>query len=141
MSILSIRQLEIFVQVVEIGSFRRCAEQLGISQVAVSEHIHALEKQIGTTLFERKPGRPAQITAQGRRVFARADRILNELNALQWEFFAQAPRACRKQLTLVAQGYVLRDLYHELDAFRAEHPEIDLRIRSNRSTFSACATC
>jgi len=130
MSGLSIRQLEIFVQVVEIGSFRRCADQIGISQVAVSEHVHALEKQVGVSLFERSPGRAAQITAAGRRVFARAVRILDELNALEWEFSSGKRGPGRAGLTLAAQGYVLRDLYHELDRFRADHPMIDLLIRS-----------
>jgi DNA-binding transcriptional LysR family regulator len=38
---LTFRQLEIFVQVVECGSFRSAAEQLDIEQVSVSTHVRA----------------------------------------------------------------------------------------------------
>jgi DNA-binding transcriptional LysR family regulator len=130
MSALSIRQLEIFVQVVEIGSFRRCAEQIGVSQAAVSEHIYALENLLGVQLFDRAPGRIARITSEGQRAFARAHRILQELTELEWEFAPGRRGPARMRLTLAAQGYVLRDLQPELDRFRADHPAVDLVIRS-----------
>lgn len=46
MSGFTIRQLEIFARVVEHGSFRRCADQLGVSQVSISEHVRELETRL-----------------------------------------------------------------------------------------------
>ncbi len=46
------------------GSFSAAAADLGISQSAVSQHVAALERQVGTTLVDRG-SRPVQLTAAG----------------------------------------------------------------------------
>ena len=51
---LSIRQLEIFVALVEHGSFTKAARQLGLSQSTVSGHIADLEKRLGVRLVGRE---------------------------------------------------------------------------------------
>lgn len=43
----------IFVKVIEAGGFTKAAEELGYSQSAVSQTVHALEKELGTTLVVR----------------------------------------------------------------------------------------
>ena len=48
----------IFCHVLDIGSFTRTAELLGYSQSAVSQAVHSLEQELGTTLINRsKTGR------------------------------------------------------------------------------------
>jgi DNA-binding transcriptional LysR family regulator len=55
---------DIFCKVVETGSFTRTGEQLGYSQSAVSQTVHGLEQELGTTLFSRgKNG--VELTADG----------------------------------------------------------------------------
>ena len=130
MAAITIRQLEILIQIVELGSFRRCAEHIGISQVAITDHIAALERQLGVKLFARVPGAAAQITPAGQKVRARALRIMSELSALEWEFAPDRRGTIRQSITLAAQGYVLRDLYEEMDKFRAETPHVNLVIRA-----------
>ena len=46
------------------GSFSAAASRLGISQSAVSQHVAALERQVGTALVDRG-SRPVQLTAAG----------------------------------------------------------------------------
>lgn len=70
------RQLEIFVSVVRHGSFRRCAEALGVSQVSISDHMKALESQLGTQLFLRTKGGPVELTEAGRRSAVLAPELL-----------------------------------------------------------------
>ena len=57
------RQLAAFCAVVERKSFSRAAEQLGLSQPAVSLQIAALEKRVGRRLIDRSgrhvPDEPA----------------------------------------------------------------------------------
>lgn len=50
---IDLRQLRLFLAVVEHGHFGRAAQQLGISKQAVSQGIAALEKNLGVRLFER----------------------------------------------------------------------------------------
>lgn len=130
MAAITLRQLEIFVQIVELGSFRRCADHIGISQVAISDHIASLESHLGVKLFDRRPGAAAQVTAAGYKVHARALRILSELASLEWEFTPERRGVIRQTITLAAQGYVLRDLYEEMDLFREEMQHINLVVRA-----------
>ena len=62
---LTFRQLEVFVQIVECGSFRGAAEQLDIAQVSVSSHVSALETLRCTALSQGKRGATAGLTRHG----------------------------------------------------------------------------
>ena len=57
MSNMQLRQLECFRTLMLTGTMTRAAEELGISQPAVSATIAGLEKHIGFTLFIRQAGR------------------------------------------------------------------------------------
>ena len=50
---LSIRQLEVFLALVEQGSFTRAARHLGLSQSTVSGHVADLERRLGARVVER----------------------------------------------------------------------------------------
>jgi DNA-binding transcriptional LysR family regulator len=69
------RQLGAFVAVVERKSFSRAAEQLGLTQPAVSLQIRSLEKRFGRQLLDRS-GRRVEPTEAGRRLYRRAQRLL-----------------------------------------------------------------
>jgi DNA-binding transcriptional LysR family regulator len=69
------RQLAAFCAVVERKSFSRAAEQLGLSQPAVSLQIAALEKRVGRRLIDRS-GRRVEPTEAGSVVYRRAQRLL-----------------------------------------------------------------
>ena len=69
------RQLAAFCAVVERKSFSRAAEQLGVSQPAVSLQIAALEKRVGRRLIDRS-GRRVEPTEAGQLLHRRAQRML-----------------------------------------------------------------
>lgn len=50
---LNLNKLEVFAAVVRAGSFSAAAQQLLMTQPAVSQHVHDLEASLGTRLFER----------------------------------------------------------------------------------------
>src|SRR5260370_19004401 len=85
MSGITLRQLEIFAQVVEHGSFRRCADHIGVSQVSISEHVRELESRLGASLFDRHSGGPSTLTPEGARAHRRVVAILADLNDLMWD--------------------------------------------------------
>src|SRR5215213_11762649 len=69
------RQLASFCTVVEQQSFSLAAEQLGVTQPAVSLQIRALEKRLGKQLLDRS-GRRVEPTEAGRRLYRSAQRML-----------------------------------------------------------------
>ncbi|WP_077047349.1 LysR family transcriptional regulator [Pseudomonas sp. KK4] len=69
--------LEIFVRVVEIGSFSRTATELSISQSTVSKQITDLEKQLQAKLFSRTTRR-LFLTEAGERFYEQAKLILEQ---------------------------------------------------------------
>ncbi|MEX2212467.1 MAG: selenium metabolism-associated LysR family transcriptional regulator [Gaiellaceae bacterium] len=69
------RQLAAFCAVVERKSFSQAAEQLGISQPAVSLQIRSLEERLGTQLIDRS-GRRVEPTEAGARLYRGAQRLL-----------------------------------------------------------------
>ena len=69
------RQLAAFCVVVERRSFSQAAEQLGVTQPAVSLQIRSLEKRLGTQLLDRS-GRRVEPTEAGNRLYRSAQRLL-----------------------------------------------------------------
>jgi DNA-binding transcriptional LysR family regulator len=68
--------LETFALAAERSNFTAAARFLGISQAAVSQRIHALEGDIGVSLFRRAAGK-VELTDAGRRLHDYARRILD----------------------------------------------------------------
>src|SRR5690349_14048465 len=70
------RQLAAFCAVVERRSFSQAAEQLGVTQPAVSLQVRSLEKRLGLQLLDRS-GRRVEPTEAGRRLYRSAQRLLS----------------------------------------------------------------
>ena len=69
------RQLAAFCAVVERRSFSQAAEQLGVTQPAVSLQIRALEERLGTRLLDRS-GRRVEPTEAGLALYRSAQKML-----------------------------------------------------------------
>jgi DNA-binding transcriptional LysR family regulator len=69
------RQLAAFCAVVDRKSFSQAAEQLGVTQPAVSLQIRSLEKRLGQRLLDRS-GRRVEPTEAGQRLYRSAQRLL-----------------------------------------------------------------
>jgi DNA-binding transcriptional LysR family regulator len=72
---MDLRRLEVFAKVAELGSFSRAAEALSLTQPTISEHVRALEDELGVQLLDRL-GRGATPTPAGQLVLGYARRIL-----------------------------------------------------------------
>jgi len=73
--VLNLYQLQMFLAVVDSGSFSAAAEQLHVTQPAVSEGVRALESRLGVRLFDRR-GRRAAVTPEGTALIATARHLL-----------------------------------------------------------------
>lgn len=76
---MTLKQLEVFVAIAETGSFSKGAEKSAITQSTASQHILALERELGVRLFDR--GREgALLTEAGKLFLGRTSKILSDCN-------------------------------------------------------------
>src|SRR5260370_12955880 len=73
---LHLPHLETFSKAAELSSFTGAAKALHLTQASVSQRIQALEKTLGTSLFQRRGGR-VLLTAAGQKLYDYAQRILD----------------------------------------------------------------
>ncbi|MCA1797838.1 MAG: LysR family transcriptional regulator, partial [Geobacteraceae bacterium] len=79
---LTLRRLEIFVQVAECGHVTTAAQRVGLTQAAVSMALAQLEEYHGSALFHRS-GRTLYLNEKGRMVLPRAREILRQVESLR----------------------------------------------------------
>lgn len=77
-------RLKVFYTVASRLSFTRAAEELNISQPAVTKHIKETENQLNTKLFDRK-GTSIQLTQSGKILYEYAEKIRNIYRDLEFE--------------------------------------------------------
>lgn len=131
MNDISLKQLEIFVAVVEYGGFTRAAEELFFNQSTVSAHISLLEQALGKELFVRSNRRHVRLTKEGEQVYPIARRILNDCAALR-ALFSDADSAPVVALgASTVPGQYLVPGY--LAAFLKREPEFRYSLRRGDS--------
>lgn len=79
MARINIKQLEAFVQVADLTSFRGAAAVLKTTQPNISARIARLEEQLGQTLMERDAG-SVRLTQAGTLLLNKARRVLDSLD-------------------------------------------------------------
>jgi DNA-binding transcriptional LysR family regulator len=77
---INIKQLETFVAVADMGSFRRAAKKLYTTQPNVSSRIAALESALSTKLMERDAG-SVRLTARGHQLLDHARQVLRSMES------------------------------------------------------------
>lgn len=91
-------KLHSLMKVVETGSFTRAAEQLSLTQPAVSQHIRSLESELNVRIFERK-NNELHVTHEGEMVIKYARRMLSLYNNLRKDLTSE-----KRQLTSLTVG-------------------------------------
>lgn len=79
------RQLRTFICAARSGSFSHAAEELGISQPAVSDQIALLENRLGHMLFVRRLGTTPQLTPEGAKLLETAGTLINTSQEMRRE--------------------------------------------------------
>ena len=79
------RHLRTIKAIHENGGLAKAADQLHITQSALSHQIKGLEDQAGVELFVRR-SKPMKLSAAGFRLLRLAEKILPEIDAMQAEF-------------------------------------------------------
>ncbi|WP_461306469.1 LysR substrate-binding domain-containing protein [Albidovulum sp.] len=117
--------LQTFEVVARRGSFTLAAQELCLTQSAVSRQIRSLEARLGFALF-RRLHRAIEPTAEGRRLLEAVTRGLQEIdNGIR----ALRAAAENPQITVSASvAFAYYWLMPRLARFAARHPEIDVRV-------------
>lgn len=125
---ISLPQLECFVAVAELSSYRRAAERLRLSQPTLSSQVLALEGSMGVRLFERSRA-GTLLTAVGRDLLPAARRVLEEVQGLvdQAESVSRGPAGTyRLGVTPTLGPYFLP---HVLPAIHRRYSALRLYVR------------
>lgn len=124
---LSFRQLQVFQAVYERLSYSRAAEDLSLTQPAVSSQIRQLEQALEQPLFEYV-GKKLHTTAAGERLQQTVQSIFGDLERLQMEL-AEQQGEVRGVLRLSAVSTAQYVVPHLLKGFLQKYPAVDARLR------------
>lgn len=118
--------LRFFETAARLGSFTRAAEELCITQGAVSQHIKSLESRLGCKLFFRLPGQ-VKLTGDGKKFADVVTRVLRELE--EAADILVAPCSSKINVRLRAgPSFASRWLIPRLGRLYARHPKIRLHV-------------
>jgi DNA-binding transcriptional LysR family regulator len=121
------RQLQAFCAVVEKKSFSQAAEQLGVTQPAVSLQVRALEQRLGQSLLDRS-GRRVEPTEAGRRLYRSAQRMLALEEQLLDEVSADDGRLTGTLAIAASTGPGAHLVPLLLCEFQREHPDLHVAL-------------
>lgn len=85
---MELKQLEAFVNVVELQSFSKAAKVIYLTQPTVSAHIVSLEKELNTKLLERTT-KSVSLTQNGEKLYAYAKTMVSLKEEMMMEFCSQ----------------------------------------------------
>ena len=112
-------------------SFRSAAEELGVTQGAVAQHVRQLEAQLGVVLFERVP-KGLAFTSIGRSYHNRVSGVFADLRAATAELKPEP----NKVIISVTPTFAAKWLIPNLPSLTTAHPNIDLRIMATEKVSS-----
>lgn len=120
--------LRAFEAAARLGSFSRAAEEISVTHSAVSHQVRALERSLGTQLFQRN-GKRVSLTEAGRHLASRVGAALREI--------ADAAQVVRRRdrgralSVSTLPSFAARWLMPRLGRFMEQHPEIDVNLHTS----------
>ena len=119
--------MEVFVRVVEAGSFSGAARQLRVGQPAVSKAVAQLEDRLGVRLLLRSTHRLTP-TEAGRNFYERAKRAIEE--AEEAELAARGAGAALSGRLRISAAVTFARIHviPRLPVFLSEHPALDIDV-------------
>ena len=122
---ISAGHLRAFAAVARHLNFRAAAEELALTQSAVSRQIQALEEEVGVSLFLRHT-RAVELTSAGAQLMRAVEPSLERLDSTVRLIRRSSGRKSVAISTWAS--FASMWLISRLEAFQSEYPDIDLRI-------------
>ncbi|MEN2395092.1 LysR family transcriptional regulator [Pseudomonas halotolerans] len=120
--------MQMFVRVVERGSFSAVARELNLGQPAVSKQIRALEQHLGGALFARST-RQLALTDQGQRFYAQSKEILASLNTARLSFASGQEQIAGPLRVAAPVSFGRLCIAPLIGEFLARHPQVQIDLR------------
>lgn len=122
-----IRHLQTFLSVARLLNFGGAAQALNYSQSTVSEHIHALEEDLGARLFERL-GKKVFLTEKGEMLLPLAERMVRDAEQIKGLFKEDdAVSGCLNIAS--SESLCVFWLPPLLKKYRMSYPKVQLNIK------------
>lgn len=120
---ITLRQLEVFTEVLKSGSTTQASQLLALSQSAVSASLTDLEGQLGVQLFDRV-GKRLVTNEHGRLLYPKALALLEQALEVE-QLFKKGQGAVRLAASTTIGNYMLPEL---LAKYRYDYPDIPLEL-------------
>lgn len=129
---LRLRQLRLMIALEDLGSLRRAADEIGMTQPAATKMLHEAESLLGVELFERLP-RGMRATAFGETVIYYARMVFSELSGMREELVAlesgNLGRVTVGAIPALASGLLTRTIAK----LKQSHPRLSMSIQVDTS--------
>ncbi|MCB1464039.1 MAG: LysR family transcriptional regulator [Nitratireductor sp.] len=122
-------QLRAFHHVAIHGGFSRAAENLHLTQPALSDQVRKLEEEYDVILFNRRK-KQVTLTPAGRRLLDITHRFF-EVETQALELLSETRALSAGSLRIIADSAM--HLLHVLQPFRARYPKVQLSLRTGNS--------
>lgn len=129
---ISFRQLQAFVLIAEHRSFSRAAEQVHLSQPALSYSLRKLEDALGLSLLARNT-RSVELTAAGLRFLEQARRLLRDMDNAVHDAHEQLHLESGSLRIAVLPSVAIEPLPRVLQEYRRRYPGIDISLHDGRA--------
>ncbi|PLC52174.1 LysR family transcriptional regulator [Pollutimonas nitritireducens] len=124
---ISVRQLEVFVSVALTGTVGTAAQQLSVTQPAVSMALAELERQLNTQLFDRERGR-LRLSSRGKELLPMAQEVLERIHEIMRQT-GDHPSVLTGELRVGTSNTVGNYLVGALlGPFITRHPHVALQV-------------
>ena len=127
-TMMKLEDIQAFIAFVQLQSTSLAAEQLGISQPAVTRRIQNLEQVCAVQLFDRQT-RPLKLTARGREIYNKCCVIENEVNSLKQVLLQQNQEKISLRIGL-PNSLLESGILATLGELKQEFPSAQLEISS-----------
>ncbi len=124
-----LKQMKYFVAVVNCNSFTEAAEQMFISQSAISQQIKTLEEDLQVKLF-RRDKRKFYLTPAGEYFYRKASVLLDEADRIRQETVRLSQEAIKKLQIGCVVSYGQDILNQTVSAFSESFQDVALEIRN-----------
>jgi LysR family transcriptional regulator, low CO2-responsive transcriptional regulator len=122
----TLNQLRIFLKIAQLSSITKAAEELHLTQPAVSIQLKNFQEQFDTALTE-VVGRKLYVTAFGKEVAAIAEKIIEGINTLDYRTFTHKGQLAGKlKISIASTGKYIMPYF--LSDFLRLHPGIELSM-------------
>lgn len=130
---MNIEQLNAFHKIAKVGSFTKAADELFLTQPAVSQQIKALESFFGIRLFERSRNKKVELTREGETLLSYTDRLFHLYEEIKTRFsYLQVLHEGNLTIgsTAVPGTYLLPGV---LGRYNRQYPGIKIELRIGNS--------